>query len=571
MSAPAGRRARTGSRVTPYNVTGVKRLSGRPVLSAVRASCAALLLCALAAAASAAALHAWTNPGELRLVVLSSPHSLNPILNTNQEETILGSLVFDYLLSADRDLRLVPELAAVVPTSANGGISRDGKTITYTLRRGVRWHDGKPFTSADVAFSFHLVMDPKVNVQSRLGYDEVASVETPDDFTVRFHLKRAYAPILRTLFAPSGEPYRIVPKHLLAHSADVNQDRFGSNPVGTGPYRFVSWQRGDRLEYAANADYWGGKPKIPRIVVRDIPDLNTVGVQLRTHALDLSLVDSATYNLLRATREVNVTLIPQNAFVSLSLNMKHVPLDDVRVRRAIAKAIDRRTLTDRNTFGTGDVAFADLPWRFWADRAPADDPNAYDVPAARALLDAAGWAPGKDGIRERNGKRLELELAEASGGVTGRNLDVQIQAYLKVVGIDLTIKSVAPNLFFARAADGGVLARGAFDLASVSWIAGIDPDNGFLYRCDQVPPEGSNYPGYCSTEMDALQAQAIGTYDERRRRDVYARIERLAARDVPWIFLYNPRLRIAANLDLRRPAGDFVDRFWHAGDWRYGD
>jgi len=532
---------------------------------------AALIGCALGGTALGAALHPWTNPNELRLVMLSSPHTLNPLLNTNSEETNLGSLAFDYLVSADRDLRLTPELAIEVPSSANGGISRDGKIITYRLRHGVRWHDGKPFTSADVAFSYHLVMDPKVNVQSRLGYDEVASVDTPDAFTMRFHFKRPYAPIVRRLFAPSGEPYRVVPKHLLEHSTDVNQDAFGSNPVGTGPYRFVSWQRGDRVEYAANPDYWGGQPKIPRVIVRDISDINTIGVQLRTHQLDHSLVDSATYNLLRTNREMNVTLIPQNVFVSVTLNMKHAPLDDVRLRRAIAKAIDKHTLTDRLTFGTGEVAFADLPWRFWADHPPARDPNAYDTAAARTLLDAAGWTAGPDGIRQKGGKRLELQLAESAGGVTNRNVDVQLQSYLKAVGIELTIKSVAPNLFFAKAADGGVLDRGASDLATVSWIAGIDPDNGFLYRCDQVPPNGSNYAGYCSAEMDALQAQAIGTYDEGRRRELYARIENLVARDVPWIFLYNPRQRIASNLDLRRPAGNFVDRFWHVGAWRYGD
>ena len=547
-----------------------QRRSGRPALRAVRfAAAAAFAIAAAGGVALAAALHPWTQPDTLRLNVLASPHSLNPLLNTNQEETILGSLAFDGLVSADRDLRLVPELASEVPTIANGGISRDGLTVTYKLRHGVTWHDGAPFTSADVAFSFNLVVDPKTNVQSRLGYDEVAAVSTPDAYTVRFRLKRPYAPIVRTLFAPSGEPYRIVPKHLLEHSTDINKDPFGSNPVGTGPYRFVKWQRGDRIEYAANERYWGGVPKIKKLIVRDINDLNTVGVQVRTHQLDLAAVDSATYNLLRAVPDIHVNLISQNAFVALSINLKHPPLDDVRVRRALAKAIDRPTFVQRNTFGTAELAYADLPWRYWSDRAPSHAENAYDPAGARALLDESGWRAGADGIREKNGKRLELELAESSGGVTTRNLDVQVQSYLKAVGVGVTIKSVAANLFFAKAADGGVLERGAFDLANVAWIAGIDPDDGFIYRCDQTPPNGSNYGGYCSPQMDALQAQAMRTYDDRARRAIYEKIETTARRDVPWIFLYHPRTRIAANVDLRRPAGNFVDRWWHAGEWRY--
>ena len=212
-----------------------------------RVPIAALLLFALAActrvdstgAGAAGARHPWTIPGTLRVVSGNVPRTLNPILATQTVEAALARLTTDVLVSADPHGNLVPRLAREVPTTANGGISRDGLTITYHLRPGVRWHDGAPFTSRDVAFSYDAIVNPRNDVISRHGYDEVARVDTPDPLTVVFHLKERFAPFVAVVFGESDSTYGILPAHLLARYRSLNDVPYNSAPVGTGPFKFV--------------------------------------------------------------------------------------------------------------------------------------------------------------------------------------------------------------------------------------------------------------------------------------------------------------------------------------------
>ncbi len=523
----------------------------------------------MSSAAAAPALHGWTQPNTLRLQVSSSPHTLNPILTTNQEDAWLGSLAFDLLVTADGRGNLVPQLAADVPTVRNGGISRDGLTIAYKLRRNVRWHDGAPFTSADVAFTYRAIMDPRTNMEGRVGYERVVRVETPDRYTIVFRLKRKWAPFVRTVFSEGANIYRILPEHLLGRAADINRADFNDHPIGTGPYRFVRWQRGERIEYAANLDYFGGKPRIPRIVVREVPDENTVGILLQRHEIDLAVADSATFAAHRADPDLRAELLPENAFAAYELNTARPPFADVRVRRAVAAALDRAALVRKNTFGTGILAYADIPPRFWT-ATPPRDPNRYDPAAAGRLLDAAGWARGADGMRANGGRRLQVELAEYGGSPTLRNEDVQVQAALRAVGIDATIKTYALATYYAPADEGGILKGGKFDLAAFSWLSGIDLDDSALFACGQRAPSGNNDARYCSPAMEAAQRAALSTYDDAARRAAYARIEGLLVRDVPNVFVYYLQRRTLSNLDLRRPAGNFVELWWNVAAWSFG-
>ncbi|MDQ6944230.1 MAG: ABC transporter substrate-binding protein, partial [Candidatus Eremiobacteraeota bacterium] len=295
----------------------------------------AMLGACIAGASGASPLHPWTDPTTLRLTVVTEPRGFNPIYSTNQEDDYLASLCFDLLITQDGAGRLVPDLAAEVPTLRNGGIAADGKTIRYALRRGVRWHDGAPFTSADVAFTWRAVMDARNAVSNRNGYDRVERVDTPDPYTVVFHLKEPYAPFVRTVFAEADTTYRILPRHLLEREASLDRVDFNTHPVGTGPYKFVRWDRAQSVTYEANPGYFGGAPHIPKIVVRIIPDFATTAVELRTHHVDLGRVDPSGFNLLRGAEGIEGELITANAFGAYLLNMARPPLDDVRVRRAV--------------------------------------------------------------------------------------------------------------------------------------------------------------------------------------------------------------------------------------------
>ena len=213
---------------------------------------------------------AGTVPGELRVAIQRAPNTLNPILSANTTEGFLNRLTFDTLVTVDgRTKKMVPSLATEVPTEANGGISKDGLTITYKLHSGVKWQDGEPFTSKDVKFSWQAMMNNANNVNARVGYEDVQSVDTPDDTTVVFHLKHKFAPFVNTVFTDSDNPVCILPEHLLAKYPNQNQIPFNQQPVGTGPFKVASWVRGDHIELVANDDYFKGKPKLRRIIERE--------------------------------------------------------------------------------------------------------------------------------------------------------------------------------------------------------------------------------------------------------------------------------------------------------------
>ncbi len=518
-------------------------------------------------AASAEARHQWSQAGVLRIGILLTPNQLNPILTENTTESMLAGLAFDLLVEADEKGNPVPRLATEVPSLQNGGISRDGLTITYHLRKDVKWHDGAPFTSADVKYSQEQLMNPKNNIISRTGYELVRSVDTPDPATVVFHLKEKFVPFVNTVFAESDNPFRIIPKHLLAKYPDLNQVAFNSAPVGTGAFKFVSWKRGERLEYAANDAYFMGKPHLRRIIVRIIPDENTLVTALRTHDIDwLFEATPNTYKELKTIPDVRNILVDNNQYYSLLFNLKAPLLGDVRVRKAIAYALDKTALVNDNTFGSASVATEDLPTYMWAYE---PDVTRYerDTAKAKALLAQAGWKPGQDGTLTRDGKRLSLVMTYNQGSATSKQVNVQIQAALHDIGVEIEAKPYLGSLLFASYGAGGILQTGKFDLNLSGWIAGVDPDDSSQFMCKFIPPAGNNYTRECSKEMDAAQDEALGTFDQAKRKAAYSKIQRILADDMPQDFLWWPRQIQSINPDFKGFSPNPVTESWNAYLW----
>jgi peptide/nickel transport system substrate-binding protein len=510
--------------------------------------------------------HPWTQPGTLRIATSIGVNTLNPFLSTEQVEAQIQALALDPLIAVDERGRDVPILAAVVPTLENGGISRDGLTITYHLRRNVRWQDGAPFTSRDVAFSYRAIMNPATTVATRHGYDQIARVETPDPYTAVFRLKRPFAPAVHTFFAHSDAPYFILPAHLLERYHDLNRVPFNSKPVGTGPFKVVRWLRGDRIEFVANDDYFLGKPKLQRIVVSLVPDENTISSQMRAHEVDwFYAATPRMYPQLTTIAGVAVRLVPMNANDSIIFNTKRAPYDDPNVRRAIGLAIDKPLLVREATFGTTVPATEDLPPFMWAFD-PKAGTTARDLPRANALLDAAGWKRGSDGVRAKDGSRFSMGLAYRTDSITDRNRGVLIASMLKDVGIETDLKGYTTSLLYGPPG-AGIQADGKFDSSLQTWYAGSDPDDSTQLTCDQVAPKGFNWTRYCSAAMDAAQRIALSHYDRPTRKRAYATIEELLARDTPYVYLWWPRQIEAINSDLKgfRPNGIIED--WNAYQW----
>jgi peptide/nickel transport system substrate-binding protein len=464
----------------------------------------------------------------------------------------------------------VPILAAQVPTTENGGISAGGRTITYHLRPGVKWQDGAPFTSRDVAFTWRAIMNDANNVESRNGYDRVASVATPDALTVVFHLKALFAPFVDTVFAESDNPFCILPAHLLARYHDLNHVPFNADPVGTGAFRVVEWVHGDHVTLVANDAYFRGRPKLRRIVVRDIPDENTSIDALRAHDIDWIFEASPqTINELRpldASGRIKLLAVNAPSTYRIFMNTTQPDLHDVRVRRAIAYAIDKKQLVDRLTGGTAVVATADQPY-YSPFYEPAVTLYPPDPARARSLLRAAGYTFDAAGMAAKDGRPLELQVAYNIENATRRAIAIQVQAELQAIGIATTVKSYPANLFFATFGQGGILTNAKYELAVSGWTAGYDPDDYSLYGCGQFPPNGSNYTRYCSTEMEALQRQALGSYDEATRKIAYAGIQKLLARDVPDIVLFSFRFLQPIVPAFRNFAPNPIEEAWNAYQW----
>lgn len=505
---------------------------------------------------------------ELRVALNINPMQLNPILPQNTMENFVDGLIFNTLVTQDAQHNQVPDLAQVVPTLANGGISKNGLTITYRLRHNVKWHDGVPFTSKDVKFTWQAVMNPANNVLTRHGYDQIASMDTPDDYTVVMHMKKVFAPAIDTIFGESDTVYRILPAHLLAKYPNLNQVPFNADPVGTGAYKFARWLRSDRIILTANADYFKGAPKISRLTLLIIPDDNTSEAQVRSHEVDLAMeIPAPEYRDLADAAGVVRQLVDAPVYTAILFNMQRAPFTDIRVRRALVLGMDRAAIVRDNTYGTAKLAVADLSPFYWAyDAALQSTP--YDLAQAKALLDAAGWHVGPDGVRQKDGTRLSLQMVYGQGSQLSRAITAEIQQMYRPLGVDVSLKSYDYATLYAAAENGGIFNSGKFDMAVYSWVSGADPDNSSQWMCDAIPPAGNNISRYCSPEMDAAQHVALSTFDRGARKQAYARIESLLLRDAPGAFLYYQSLRYAHIQALENFDSNGTSEGWNAQEWQ---
>lgn len=478
--------------------------------------------------------HPWTQPGVLRWTEAEDIDSLNPLLSTELLTGELSVFTQGYCFLPDAHDEPVPSLCTVVPTKKNGMISKDGKTIVYRLRRGVRWQDGAPFTSADIAFTVKTILDPHFLDANTIGYDHIASIATPNAYTVVVHLKTPYAPFV-SIFLNEGAGSGILPKHLLA-GKNVNHAAYNALPVGLGPFKYVRWSRGNEVVMKAWNGWWGGKPKLRTIVYKIIPDANTAVNQLSTHELDaFAHVPNEEYLQAKNVAHTKTIDFDTTAYEHIDFNLQNSILRDVRVRRALAHAIDTRTIVAKVDHGSGFLTCSPIPHISWAYD-PALSCPTFDLSRARALLDAAGWRMGHDGLRHKDGHALRLTLSSTAGNPSRDGAALLIQSAFRQIGAALSYRRFPANEFFAH--PDGILGAGKFDLALYSWFWGTDPDISSLYACRARAPRGLNYSRYCNASVDRLLADAQHHYSRARRRRDYFAVQRLFVRDVPSVVLY---------------------------------
>jgi peptide/nickel transport system substrate-binding protein len=542
----------------------------KPLVISLAAVCAVLFsACTKVDTASVAdpgARHAYTIPHELRYATAEDIVGLNPDLVQQTVVGYMSELTMAWLTRFDHANKPIPELATVVPTQANGGISKDGLTITYHLRRDVKWSDGAPFTADDVIFSIRTVLNPATNVVGRDGFDQITRMDEPDRFTVVLHLKKKYAPYAQTFFGTAGANPCILPKHLLGKLANINDAAYNALPVGIGPFKYLEWKRGDSVTMVRNPLYFRGQPKLERIVFKVVPDRNTVLAQLEAHEIDLwTPVSAAFYPRVSAIAGISVLRQPGYYFGHIDFQNEHPGLNDPAVRRALRLAIDRDEIRQKIRHGLGIVQDTPFP-----PNHPAFDPRIrtvpFDLARAAKMLDAAGWRVGPGGIRTKNGHALNLDFATSTGTPDADSMIELVRANWQKIGVSITVHHYPSPLLFAPYADGGIVYGGKWDLITFNW--GVDPIGDFsnLYSCDQVPPHGQNNPRYCNAAVTAAMNAFKEEYDPAKRQKYADFIQEHLADDAPIVVLDIVDDIFAYNSDLKdfhpnqvSPTDDFMN------------
>jgi peptide/nickel transport system substrate-binding protein len=502
--------------------------------------------------------------GQLIYGSLQEPNTLNPFLSDFLATAEVSSLIFSGLVVTNDKGEWTPDLALEVPTLQNGGVSQDGLTVKYKLRSGVMWHDGKPLTAEDVRFTWQMIMNPKANVVSRDGYNKILSIETPDQNTVIVRFREYYAPYL-TLFP------RILPKHVLESSGDINKDPFNRAPIGTGPFKFKEWRLSEAVILEANTAYYKGKPNLDQIVYKVIPDNNIMLAQLKNGEVDVvTNVPFSQIDQVKGIEGVKVITTPNMIWEHLDFNLDNSLFQDVKVRQAISLGIDKQAIITNVFKNAASLALGDQSPLSWGYN-PAAKPIARDVAAAREMLTQAGWKQGTDGIFVKGGRKLAFSLS-VPAGIKSREIVAQtISQQLKEVGIQVEVVVVDTKKFF-----GQVLKNRGFDTAMYAWVAGVDPNNVNLWHSKKIPSranqyEGQNYPGWRNPEIDALVEQGARTVNIESRKQIYFRIQELLAQECPVIPLY-----FRTNIDIVKntvenyhsnptPAGSL----WNAWQWGF--
>jgi peptide/nickel transport system substrate-binding protein len=452
--------------------------------------------------------------------------TLIPVLATDSASHAVAGQIYNGLVKYDKDLKIVGVLAESFE------ISGDGLTITFHLRRGVKWHDGAPFTARDVLYTHRVVIDPKTPTAYAEDFKQVKSITAPDDHTVRVTYDKPFAPAL------SSWSMDILPAHLL-EGQDITKSPLARKPVGTGPYRFTEWIAGQKIVLDVNPDYFEGRPWIDRYIYRIIPDTSTMYMELKAGAIDLMGLTPVQYVRQTVSRQFtsrfNKFRYPSSGYLYMGYNLRHPLFGDKRIRQAITAAINKDELIHGVLFGMGQKAHGPIVPGRWAYNPDVKD-IAYDPKHSAELLAQAGWKEkNSDGILVKDGKPFQFTILTNQGNQQ-RLMSAQIiQQRLRYVGIDVKIRIVEWATFLKEYID-----KGKFEVVMLGWNISQDPDMYDVWHSSKTNPGELNFVGFKNAEVDRLLVEGRSTFDIEKRKKAYFRIQEILADEQPYTFLYVP-------------------------------
>ncbi len=555
-----------------YDLDSIRREDRMKLRRAlIAALCVVLFVAAGCGKRDGGADGARSDGGRLVIGMQQEPEILNEAVNSMVASVYVCNLIFSKFVKYNDRLELVPDLIEEIPTVENGGVSRDYLAYTYRIRRNARWHDGVPVTSYDAKFSYEVMMHPDINVETRQGWDVVERVETPDSFTVVFHLREVYANFVGDCFYDES----VLPRHLLEGSLgpEFQNAAFHRRPVGSGPFVFKEWVSGSHIVVRANRDYYGEGPRLDEIVIKFIPEDETLVMQLETG--EIAGADNAPNTALAAIGKAPGARLFRNAALfneHLDLNCEHPILRDRLVRRALALATDRKEISDKIYDGVWIPAIGDDYPRSAYYSAALESLNAFDPARAAALLAEAGWIDRDgDGIREKNGAPLALSISAMTGNVNRERTEMVLREQYRRIGVDLTIRNYTPGELYASWDEGGVLRRGTFDIALYAVLTPPDPSNkDGTYSEGFIPPKGQNFTRIRNDRLSRLLAEGNRTVIFSERKRIYDEAAAIVAAEAPVIpLLWVTQLDVMPEALVNyRPNPTQSGDTWNANEWR---
>jgi peptide/nickel transport system substrate-binding protein len=497
--------------------------------------------------------------GKVVLTSFSDAVRLIPYTTSDSASSRIQGMIFEGMLNLDQKGNPIPQLAT------KWSYNKATMTYTFDLRKGVKWHDGKPFTADDVVFSYNMYMNPK-SINSYIGdFGTIKSVTKTGTHQVKIQLKEKDALIVSNVF-----PAAIIPKHKFPKGVDDfnKNNTVHRNPVGTGPFIFKEWKTDERIVVKANKNYWNGRPYMDEVITRILPDANVEAINLIKGDVDwVEALTPATIAQVAKDKDLKITKWDYGQFDFIGFNSKVAPFNDVRVRQALTHGLNRQSIVDKIMLGKAYIASGPFHPKIPQNN-PAVKPLAYDQKKAASLLDAAGWKKGSDGIRAKDGKKMDFEFYFNNGNKSREKIGLLAQQDWGKLGVKVSVRGLEWSIFLDR------YAKGELDTFALGW-GGYDGNvehKGFFHS-DNIPTAttpGNNRNRIDDPKIDKWLDTYLQEEDRNKRIKIYQEMHKYMATNATVIWTVHPMKNMGHDKDLKGIKTTLSSPMFNLEDWYWG-
>jgi len=504
--------------------------------------------------------------GQVIVGLSQEPTVFHPLLVHIEVDEAVYFNLFSALWRVDPKGAFQPDLVAEIPTVENGGISTDGLNWHLKLKDNVKWHDGTPFTADDVKFNIELIQNPKFIAGRRAGHELVRDIKVLSPTELTWRMEKAYAPypaILSWTF--------LVPKHVLEKETDINKPAFTTSPVGTGPFKWVERVPGDHITLAAHDGYHGEGPYVETLFVKYIPDLTVLYTQFQTGDIDYIGLQGITpdhYDEAKGLADRTVMPVPQPFIENIAVNTGLSVFKDKAVREALYYGMDKKSIIEQIYYGLPSETESFLPKQSWAYN-PDLPKHQFDPEKAKKILDDAGWAPGSDGVRVKQGVRLEFINSTTAGNHVREQAQQLLQQNWADIGAKMNINNLPPAVMWG---DYWMQSKFESAMVGIGFMIGPDPDATDFFSSRSIGAKGGsgqNTTQFQNVDVDGFLAEGAKTVDLDKRKIAYKKMQEVTRTELPYlpIFQYAMVSGVKSKLQGFTPNVNVQENCWNANTW----